>query len=257
VFNLIAATFIFLSSVSGALAVLGDIVNSFDTPEPIAATGLARSDNFLYYLDAGEYSRVFITNPANGSIFNSWYAPHPDNTMRGLAYTDDGSIWIGWSGDDCVYRCNAQTGSVISSWYAGNDARGLAPFCTGDGGKNTTAIITSDDSPSYCWFHNLNTGSVLSSFPVLNVNVYDIAWDFRNGLVWKGSYPSYVFGYRNSWVAVASFTIPGGYTPMAIAYYGEYLWVACGGNKTTYQIHCPAGVAVAPASLGRVKALFQ
>lgn len=239
---------------TAAYASLGSVVSSFRAPGT-AIRGLARASNRVYVMVFGSPTRIYRVAPVNGTVYASWPTP-TGNNCRGLAFSEGGHVWVGNYGNNYVYNCAAATGSVYSSWSAGHDPYGLAPYCTADGGVGTTAIFSSDSNPSSCWRHNMNNGSVLASFAIANVNFFDIAWDHRNRLVWMGYLPNIVYGYTTRGSVRASFTVPANY-PYGATYYGQYLWIGCASNGYVYRVHCPQTVGIAPASIGKVKALFN
>lgn len=235
-------------------AALGDVVSSFRAPGT-SVRGMARSGTRLHIIIYGSPTRVYRVAPVSGSVYGSWATTFNRN-CRGLGFSEGGYLWVGCYADNHVYKCNSVTGSVYGSWNAGNDAYGVAPRCTGDGGVNTTAIFTSAQTPSYCWRHNMNNGSVLGSFSVRHSSFFDIAWDHRNQLIWLGTLNGSIYGYRTNGAVRASFSSPANY-PYGMAYYGEYLWIGCDGNDYVYRVKCPGTVSVEPASFGRVKACFH
>jgi len=235
---------------------LGDVKNSFPAPGK-QVRGMARSGIRLFVIDYGSSTRIYRLSPATGSSYGSWTTSF-SNKCSGLAFSEGGVLWVGCDGDGRVYKCKALTGSVYYRWDAGHEPYGVAPYCTGDGGIGTTAVFTSDSAPSLCWRHNMTNGSVLSSFGLANASTFDIAWDHRNKLIWKGSLPNVVYGYNTAGSVAASFTAPG-HSPRGLAYYGQYLWVGCDTTDRIYQVHCPGDITsgVSPASFGEVKALFR
>lgn len=239
---------------AAAQASLGSVVSSFRAPGT-DVRGLARSGTRLHVMIFGSPTRIYRVAPVTGSVYASW-ASSFGNNCRGLAFSEGAHLWVGNYGNDRVYDCVSTTGSVRGSWSAGHDPFGLAPLCTGDGGVGTTALFSSDSTPSFCWRHNLNNGTVLASFEIIRASFFDIAWDHRNRLVWMGDLPNIVYGYNTAGSIRASFTVPATY-PYGAAYYGQYLWVGCAGNGYIYRVHCPGTVGIAPASLGKVKALFD
>jgi hypothetical protein len=236
------------------MATLGSVVGSFPAPAP-AVRGLARSSTRLHVAVFGSPTYIYRVAALTGSVYGSW-APSFGDNCRGLAFSEGGHLWVGNYASDYVYDCAATTGSIYGSWSAGHNPYGLAPFCTGDGGVGTTGIFSSDSNPSRVWRHNVSTGSVLGSFAIPNDSFFDIAWDHRNQLVWMGDLPNVVYGYTRRGTIQASFTVPADY-PYGMAYYGQYLWVGCAGNGYIYRVHCPGTLGVVPASLGKVKALFN
>jgi hypothetical protein len=245
-----------ITAVSAGLARLGDVKTSFPAPGN-QVRGMARSGIRLFVMIYGSSTRVYRLSPATGSSYGSWTTSF-SNKCTGLAFSEGGYLWIGCDGESRVYRCKALTGSVYYRWNAGHEPYGVAPYCTGDGGVGTTAIFTSDSAPSFCWRHDMTSGSVLSSFGLANASAFDIAWDHRNKIIWKGSLPNSVYGFNTAGSVVASFTVPG-HTPRGLAYYGQYLWVGCDGDDRIYQVHCPGNITsgVSPASFGGVKTLFR
>ncbi|MEE9457198.1 MAG: hypothetical protein V3W11_08610 [bacterium] len=235
-----------------ALAALGDILGSYRAPSN-SIRGLAHSGTYLHVLVHPR--TVYNLNPGNGSVRGSW--PVPSSTSnRGLAYSTTGNVWVGSYNNDTVYRCHWTTGSVIGSWGANHDPYGLAPQQTGDGGAGTTALFASDSDPSYTWRHNLSTGSILSSFVMPNSDYRDITYDHRNRLIW-GAYGPSIFGYSvaGGGSIVASFLAPPS-TSYGMAYYNSALFIGCT-NGYIYRVSCPGMVSVAPASLGKVRALYR
>jgi hypothetical protein len=252
----LAFTLIMLATGTTAFARLGDVAKSFPAPGK-QVRGMARSPIRLFVLIYGSSTFVYRLSPETGSSYGSWTTSF-SNKCTGLAYVYDRHLWIGCEGDNRVYDCIALTGSVYRYWSTDHEPYGVAPYCDGDGGVGTTAIFTSDSGPSYCWRHNMTSGSIISSFPLAISSSYDIAWDHRNKLIWQGSLPNVVCGYNTAGSLVASFTVPG-QQPRGLAYCGEYLWVGCDGNDRIYKVHCPGDITseVSPASFGDVKALFR
>lgn len=245
-----------ISAASPGLGHLGDVKNVFPAPGN-QVRGMAHSKIRLFVMIYGSSTRIYRLAPATGSSYGSWTTSF-SNKCTGLAFSEGGYLWVGCDGNGCVYKCKSLTGSVYGHWNAGHEPYGVAPCCTGDGGVGTTAIFTSDSSPSLCWRHNMANGSILSSFGLANASAFDVAWDHRNKLIWKGSLPNVVRGFNTAGSLVASFTVPG-QTPRGLAYYGQYLWVGCDGNNLIYRVHCPGDITspASPASFGNVKALFR
>lgn len=102
--------------------------------------------------------------------------------------------------------------------------------------------------------------SITSSFNVPSVcMMYDIAYDWRNGLLWGavnasgGSVP--FWGVNTSGSLVASFNVNMS-NSYGLTYAGEYLWAGTTAGRI-YRIHCPNNLNVEPSSVGKVKALFR
>lgn len=235
---------------------LGQVVGSFRSPAATQTRGLARSKMYLFVADAGNRGLVYRLIPNTGSVQNfyqlGWYGSN-----AGLAYSHSAVLWVGCPANNTVYRCHAPSGSLYSSWNAHHDPFGCAPLCTGDGGTGTTYLFTSDSGPPDIFTHRLTNGSVVRSVRVPNPTDYDCAYDWRNKVLWQGDSPNVVYGYTLSGTVLGSFRSPA-YYPRGLAYYGQYLYVACTGNGYIYRVHCPYDfVALAPASLGKVKVLLR
>ena len=239
-----------------AFAALGEVVGSFLGPDD-SIRGVGRSTSYLYVIGLSSPNMVYRCNPTSGSVYDAWETPYTTQN-RALAVTWGDHVWVGSNRDDVVYECNGFSGSIYSSWPAGHDLYGLAALCTGDGGQGTTAIFSYDDSPNFVFSHNVTTGSILGSFPLVHATPYDFAYDHRNRLLWKYYHQDFnIYGYNpTTGGAVASFARPYPSSCYSLAYYGEYLWISARyGN--IFIVHCPGNVGVRPSSLGRVKALFE
>lgn len=243
-----------LLTAAAADAYLGQIQTSFRSPAAANTRGLARAAGYLYVVDGTDRGIVYRMNPDTGEVYD-WYVVQWDGNNSGLAFSTPSYLWVGCISNDTVYRTRAFTGSIYSSWGAGHDPFGIAPRSTGDSGKGTTHIFTTDNLPDYLFTHRLN-GNVLNSFPLGTRSRYDCAFDWRNNLVWRGG-GDYIYAHTPTGSIAASFESPAG-SPRGLAYNNYRLWIACTGNSYIYRVHCPRDFfAVEPASVGRVKALFR
>lgn len=246
-----------------AFAYLGQVVASWRSPA-INPLGAAQANGttlfWVYCRTSGD--NVYRVNANTGSVISSFRSPATSDS-KGLAYTSGGVpggnyLWIGDSGDDTINMCDFGTGRVYLSWKAGHDPMGLAPEATGDGGANPRSIISTDTSPTYTWLHHPITGSIISSFFHGGSFCVDIAYDWRNKLIWGGiGNPGILRGWNTSGTVVASFLIPDR-NPYALSYWNQYLWIGTTSpNHYFYKVHCPFPVDITPASIGKVKALFK
>jgi hypothetical protein len=137
-----------------------------------------------------------------------------------------------------------------------HDPYGLAPIQTGDGGVGATELFCVDPSPSYFWRHHYTTGSISASFPAPHSSAQDIAYDQRNALIWQYN-SDYVYGITTTGSVAASFAWSGHGSYAGITYYNQYLYVSADTGDYIYVVHCPDTVGIAPASLGRVKAVYK
>ncbi|NIT36666.1 MAG: hypothetical protein GTN49_09225 [candidate division Zixibacteria bacterium] len=250
--GILSAAFAAALAVAPARAALGDVVSSFRALSS-ELRGLARSDTVLFALCYTSPNVVYRFHPVTGSVYGWWNTPRPTKN-RGLAFSEGGRVWVGCFENDFVYDCAGATGSVRASWSAGHDPYGIAPHCTGDGGRGTTALFVADSQPNYIWRHNISTGSILSSFR--RGAHWDIAYDHRNRIIWVPTeYGDTIFGVSTSGSVASSFKGPAD-SPTGAAYHGQYLFIGCA-NGYVYRVHCPGPPSATPASLGKVKALYR
>ncbi|UCH77413.1 MAG: hypothetical protein JSU81_06645 [Candidatus Coatesbacteria bacterium] len=235
-------------------AALGDVAGSFRIPGGNCG-GLARSDGYLYSCDYSP-GTVYRCHPTTGSVYGSYTAAGGSYT-RGLAYQWGGNLWQNkaYTSPYRIYRTNEANGSVFAYYsLPSNVTHGSAPLATGDGGRGTTYIILSSYSSTSRVYYMTTTGSIARSHTA-NTYLYEIAYDWRNRLVWGGMNDGYVYGFTTAGSRVASFRKPSG-NVYGITYHGQYLWVG-GTSGYIYRQHCPANVSVAPTSVGKIKALFE
>jgi hypothetical protein len=248
-----ACVFVAAGTASGDL---GWIVGSFPIPGRYCA-GLARSNDVLFSCNQA-LGIIYRCNYLNGSITGSFPATG-GITGSGLAYQSGGYLWQnrGIGRPATIYKKNALSGSVYSSYpipKALDYTTGTAPLATGDGGEGTTQIIVSNFDECSVTFMT-TTGSYIDKWRVYPLPFIDIAYDWRNQLVWGGSpYDPVVYGC-NVHRVVASFRVPGGKV-YGITYHGQYLWLAAD-TGYVYRIHCPGPMGVRPASMGKIRAMFN
>ncbi len=256
---------------AAADAYLGQVVASFPTLSQTKNRGLARSATVLYLITSDNPPIIYRFNPASGALLSWYYLPF-SALCSGLAYTPPNYLWVGTFVYDnrgekdrrppnYIYRVNSETGSVYSSWTLSHDPYGLDPQCTGDGGAGASGLLSNDSNPSALFTHDLTTGSIVGSVGISALSDYDCAYDWRNGLVWLGGMSSTdVTAYSPSGFVMGSFPVPAGVgSARGLAYANSYLYIASAyGQGYIYVVHCPSPLTdVAPASLGKVKALFR
>ena len=247
-------TVLTLCVAGAALADLGSVVRSFPIPGG-ACSGLARSNGLFYSVNHSQ-SRIYVMNPTTGSVSNSFAAAGGAQT-RGLAYQWGGYLWQNqaYNSPYRIYRTNTSAGSIYNSYtLPRSNCHGSAPLATGDGGSGTTHIILSCYSNKTLYYMT-TTGSIARSHTV-TPGLYDIAYDWRNKLVWGGMNTTTCYGVTTNGSTVASFTKPTG-NIYGMSYHGQYLYVA-GTSGYIYTIHCPIlNVGIAPTSMGKIKATFR
>jgi hypothetical protein len=251
---------VILALTSGAaFADMGDVVASFAAPYPAPIALAHANDATQMWLFCNKNTsgwRIFRVHHATGSIYSSFVSPCGQYT-RGLTYEDPGYLWVGEFNARCAYRCRSASGSVLYSWAANHGVSGLALKAGGDGGVNHDGLFVNAVGTT-TWRHRTTDGSIISSFSYTPALDGDLAWDWRNELAWGGNASdNYVYGCTTAGTVAASFASPAT-NPQGMCYYGEYLWIGVNSSPYyIYQVHCPNNVAVGPASLGRVKAVFK
>jgi len=241
-----------LLAVGLASADLGSVVRSFAIPGGSCA-GLARA-NAVLFSDYYSGSLIYRCNYTTGSITGSFSAAGGSQT-RGLCYQYGGYLWQNqaYNSPYRIYRTNSSSGSIYNYYSIDHYGHGSAPLATGDGGEGTTHILRSNYSGRTIYYMT-TTGSVSRSHSTSQA-LYDIAYDWRNRLIWGGMNSTTVYGFTTTGSLVASFAKPTG-NVYGITYHGQYLWVA-GTSGQIYQIHCPNNVGVKPTSMGKIKAMFD
>lgn len=225
---------------------------------------------------------------ADVSIVASW--PSPGQLPYGVTY--DGSyIWVSCdeTGKESVYKCDPANGSVVSSFRVGTT--GLFG-CVYDGSYLWYDAL--DPGLSYYMYKVTETGSVLASWPSPVARTVGCGWDgtylwlssYFGSLGWATTAGSLVGSFGTSWrptgvafdgyylwtaeyhqpdlhrlttagSVVASYLFPAG-EPWGLGFDGEYLWVTSAGSPGyVYKADFGGYPAVAPASIGRVKALYR
>lgn len=251
------ATLAALCVAAAAYGALGDIVGSFRVSNNNA--GLAISSGYLF---CNDYSPgvIYRVHPTTGSVYGTFSSVHTSYS-RGLAF-DGNYLWQNkaYSSPYQTYRTNAATGSIYASHaLPGSTTHGVAPRATGDYGAGTNALFHSYYSLDRIYVMNLS-GSITSSFSVpATCMMYEIAYDWRNRLVWgamnavSGQVP--IWGVNTSGSIVSSFTV-GISNSYGLTYGGEYLWAGTTAGWI-YRIHCPLDTGVSPSSMGKIKAVFR
>jgi hypothetical protein len=256
-------------SASFAWGALGDVWASFPAPAnyPIA---LAVPNNYTHYLwvycNAPPY-RIYRLDGNTGSVYDSFVSPQGNGT-RGLTFSRNGVglptgsyLWMGNRNNYYIYRCRYTDGSVYASFPAYSpDINGLAVKATADGGNSPTCMLSSNWGIPRIYHKNLITGSIQSLFTP-SQRPYDIAWDWRNEIIWTGCYGNTVYGFSTTGSLVTSFTVPAD-NPLGFAYTSNFLWVSTTtGSHRIWKIHCPPfmdnNANVVPASIGKIKATYR
>lgn len=256
-------------SASFAWGALGDVVASFAAPQdyPIA---LAVPNNYSHYLwvfcNRVPFN-IYRVSGNTGSVYSSFVSPQLNRT-RGLTYSWNGGgglpagsyLWMGNYLTYYIYRCRYTDGSIYASFPAySSSVNGLAVKATADGGNSPTCMLSSNADTERIYHKNLITGSIQSLWTA-SQDVYDLAWDWRNELIWTGNLGHNVYGFNTAGSLVSYFRLPKQY-PLGFAYTSNYLWVSTTtGSHWIWKIHCPKltdNTNVVPASVGKIKAVYR
>lgn len=253
-----------------AYGAFGDLVASFPN-QPTTGTsthyGLAADATYLYSYYYTTGYNLYRMMRSNGSLVSSYPCPlgtsSPYIYCRGVSYDGTGHLlWINYSAR-YVARATASTGSLVSTWNWPSGSRyGVCSNHTGTSGGNRiyTNYYTGD-----FWTHNTSGSEIASwSMPFYTYN-YDMAWDWNNDVIWCSNYSTdWIYGIDPvSERMLYSFRHPKQAdisSCYGVAYWPPYIYVSnSGGTPDEYiwVFHCPNNVNVAPASVGRVKALFR
>ena len=238
---------------AGAYAGIGSVISSFPITGNIMAHGVAWNGQYLAvtnYHGAGD--RMWRHYTTAGSLVGSFDPPRGPNSPVQYGAEFDGKCY--WGSDlwqqKYVYRFTTQ-GSTISSFPAPNPS-GIA----WDGSH--LWIISRSSGGTVRQY--TAAGSVMGSFSVAAItNGYDMAWDGK--YLWCANRPStgpyYIFRFTTQGSVLASFAAPGTFTT-GCGCDGRYLWLSNNsGARHVYQVDAELTPNVAPASVGRIKALFR
>jgi hypothetical protein len=257
---------ILLATAGAAHGYMGEIVASYPCPEGRNAYALTVGDRYLYAYITRAF-RVYRIERWTGSVVNS-YAPAVGGTVAGMAFEEGPYLWMHDQGFAPVWfhRCNEETGSIYSSIPIITQGCSSVDFETPRGEPAPIRSILMSVSIGIYGQHLLRfttAGSFIDSFKPENPWWSDVTWDYGNALIWipKNIYNPYYYAYDTHGSLVTSFPpITAAHIPRGLDYYGEYLWVS---SQTLTDphiliIHCPVRYpAVAPASVGRIKALYR
>jgi len=236
---------------SAAAATGGSIIRSFESPCNDCTDGIDYRGGYVYHANFNGPCEVLKTTTAGSlvaSLKDPPYAVGIDFT--GVVYW----AYTFWPSvpRDRIYRLN-RDGSVVASFAAPSHGYGV----TYDG-----EYLWYSTAGSHYWnyvYELTTTGSVVSSFQAPYGKGYlnkDIDWG--GGYLWlaqSSSAGGLIYQMTTTGSVVYSIFLQGR-QPTGVAWDGKHVWFADGGNDWVYQMRW-SGIDVAPASVGRVKALFR
>ena len=234
--------------VAGAAgAKFGDVIKHFHAPGTYP-TALAWDGQYLWVQctiggAGGHY--VFRITTGNGSVVSSF--PASSSLSHGLA-------WNGtylYEGDSYYNNVLAHLmdGSIVSSF-------GVNAFYGGLTWDGSYLWATTGDPHNNYYFRRLTPGGEeISSFQVSFVP-FDAAWDGHYLVCGSGGPTQTLYRLTTAGSIVESCDAPSSF-PWACTFDGQHLWVSVtGGVDWIYELDA-GNVAVEPASLSAVKALFR
>jgi hypothetical protein len=218
---------------AAAFAGTASIVSSFQSPCGSKVRGLDYHDGYLYLV---EYANSIYCTTTTGSVVSQI----PGGLM-GIDRTDYGF----WSCSQTFIYLLTTSGSYVRTYEA----------------PSTAWDVTEGGNYLWCGTGALayrlrsDNGSRLGSFRLPSSANRGLDWDAKENCL--GSIDAYkIYQLTTTGIVVESFNVPGGRSPYGITRQGQYIWYS---SPTTGYIYkaLPCYTAVAPASLGRVKALYR
>lgn len=240
---------------AAAHAYLGEVLASWQAPGTYGViNGLAFQGEYIWVKNTYSREGGVFKCTTTGSVVTEIAFPYPEPTFYSYGLTFDGeylwTIYQYWRsvGSHDNYRQYTTTGSYAGGfvghpWYYGSIA------VTWDG-----EYLWTDETRLNRHFKYTTAGTLVASFP-MTVGVYsDMAYYKRQ--LWYYGGGGLVYGVTLNGSVVASFAAPGG-SCAGTAFDGEYLWTV-DKNRPQYVYKVDIDVVdFAPASVGRVKALYR
>jgi hypothetical protein len=259
--KLIFIAAVFALAITPALADFGDIIRSWDVPRignSGTCLGLAWDGGYIWCNVAHQYAndRMYRCLPSNGSVVSSFETGFSNLVIgRGMCYRP----WGGQPGLEAkvsfyntkewyLYRFNFK-GSVVNTLRVHTPILFTSVFFD----KTNDWVCAAKEVGSQIYKLD-DQGYPVSSFTLKEpggtcgiAKQGDFFW-FSIFLGYDGAYKT-----RANGSVVASFKTLG--TPFDCTYENKHLWISLGSKVFCYDIsNAPA---VAPASVGRIKALFR
>lgn len=238
-------------SAAPALGGVGDVLASFPSPAQRPTTMTWADGNLYVFCDAPPYN-IWKVKPSNGSVLGSFRFARGAGDTAGIAH-DGKYFWVANGAENVIYSVK-WGGGVVSSFKATwNVGEGLACsdfhiWGTEEGGEWNFKL-----------YQMRRDGRVLRSYS-LYYQMFDPVWDGQ--YIWVPDYDNIVKLYRIACMdivegsVVTTFRTPAD-EARGMAFDGTYLWLSTmADNGRIWKID-RGHVAVQPASLGRVKALYR
>jgi hypothetical protein len=243
---------------SASYGALGEVLASWEVPLYSDMNGITFEGEYIwlkYKIPQGEDKRV-LKCTKTGSIVSRIALPYPPPVFysRGLAF-DGEYLWTVYEYWHIPYydsfRKYTTTGSYAGGFAIHVNYGPQSEAVAWDG----QYLYTDETSPRPYRIGKYTTaGTLVATFPMTVGVGSDMAYYKRQ--LWYYGGGGLVYGVTLNGSVVASFAAPGG-SCAGTAFDGEYLWTA---DRNTpqyiYKVDIDV-VDVAPASVGRVKAIFR
>jgi len=240
---------VIIAGAAAAYGEWGEVVASFPAPGSQPG-GLAFDGTYLWYADYTSSSSTIYKLTTSGGYEGQWVKSWP--YVMGLAW-DGTYLWADTLTTRYVYRVNTSGMSVVSSFY-GPSAHMMGMGCDGD-------YLYINDWQDRRVAKVTYSGSMRQLIPVSAPSPAGVA--IQGDYLWTTTRDYFtptnalcVKAYKSDGSAIASFQCPDSQAP-DLAIQGDYLWVSGFTNKYIYKVDVTPPSAVAPSSLGKVKALFR
>ncbi|HUV87192.1 MAG TPA: hypothetical protein VMX79_08770 [bacterium] len=243
--RLIIVVTVALGAANFAGATGGSVVASFRSPHASGVPrGMAYSTHHtrLYHV-SNTTNTIYATN-TDGSVVKSFPCPADTRDVEGGQHY----FWTcTYSATGVIYRINT-TGSVEASFPAPANATGIT--------RDATHLWVSSSTTNYV-YRMTTVGSVVASFAAPADDTAGLDWDGR--YLWladAAAADSTVYRLTTTGSVVWQCKAPAG-RAYGVAFDGTYVWYGSMANPKYCFRMTISGVAVEPASLGKVKALFR
>lgn len=219
----------------------GSVVSSFRTPCTNGVYGIDYHDGRLFHAEGGAANVIYETTTTGSLLGTIPVGPYP--AAIGIDRTDV-EFWT----------CRYYRGLVHRLTTAGSLIRSFERSSGGDGITYGEGCLWYADSP---WIYRLTVnGSVMGSFRAPSAYVYGLCWDAP--YLWlsdPGTTSGSIFQITTTGSVVRSIPRPG-QRPVGVTWDGKYIWYTNPADQWVYRMTVTM-TGVAPASLGRVKALYR
>jgi hypothetical protein len=235
----------------------GSFVSSFKAPGAWPSGIWCRPGELYVSVHAGTVFRMTTT----GSVTK--YYPTGLQYLAGLTGGTVGSTtyyWVGTTDPAYVYRFIDNSSTIDGSF----PVPGSPPTWRGLGFADASHLYYSDQASRTLYVIHPMTGSVYGSYK-LDFKPNDVDYDpAGSGHLWIASGADravYKCTLTGSPLASFKTVFPEPHWPQGCGFAGDYLWVGDGdptkGWNIVVQYDIRSEPAVAPASLGRIKALYE